>query len=327
MRVALIVFASFVSSLAATAAPPLPDGWAVYPTPTQGACEWSRANLSKHAWRVRLEGERVRIEPTSTPLPVRSDTPKFDIPLELRERLEGPCDDCIVRVSDGWLVGFNVGEWGGRLWWTDANGRGAYPVEYAGRCTDIADTGPLLSSETPGGKGGNLFNIVSLYPRAHRVFAFAGLAHLGPSDGDINRIERRDGRWQACMVRNLEGAPEATVADDQDSWFALVAGGIVPERHGALIRVRTDGTLKQLAQPSFVALGTGLYANSMVKLADGTLYVGMRHFVARLIPTADGTYRDELLLPSNRPPFDFEPSIDDPNYPYGGTPPNCPRRR
>jgi hypothetical protein len=50
----------------------------------------------------------------------------------------------------------------------------------------------------------------------------------------------------------------------------------------------------------------------MVMLSDATIYVGLRHFVARLVLKPDGSYRDELLLLSDRPPFDFEPIIDAP---------------
>lgn len=325
-RVLMIAMASLCCAIATHAAtPPAPEGWVVYPTPKRDACEWSRANMSKREWRVRVEEGRLRIESTSVPLPARTDTPNFEIPLPIQEQREPPCTACIAQVDDGWLVGFNVGEWGGRLWWTDRNGRNAYPVEYAGRCTDIADTGPLQWHEKPGDKGGHVTNIVSLDRRNDKVFAFEGLAHLGPSAGSLMRVQRDDRGWQACMVRNIGGAPEAVVADGDDAWLATIAGGLGPERDGALVRVDVGGRLQILAQPAFAALGAGLYANSMVKLSDGTIYVGMRHFVARLLPHLGG-YREELLIPNDRPLFDFEPSIDDPDYPYGGTVPNCPQR-
>lgn len=78
-----------------------------------------------------------------------------------------------------------------------------------------------------------------------------------------------------------------------------------------------------LRSRAFLGAGSGLFANSMVKLPDATLYVGMRHFVGRLVPMADGSYRDELLLPNDRPPFDFEPMIDalddrGPSFPWCG---------
>lgn len=228
-----------------------------------------------------------------------------------------------MRVEDGWLVGDNFGEWGGRLWWTDVAGGNARPVTGGGRCIDIADTGPPFFGERPGEPFG-VSNTVSLKRAMGRVFAFSGTSHMGVSAGELSRIERRGDRWRSCMVRNLEGAPQAVVADTANSWLALVAGGLFPaERAGALVRVRTDGALLKLAQPAFLGAGSGLFANSMVKLPDATLYVGMRHFVGRLVPMADGSYRDELLLPNDRPPFDFEPMIDalddrGPSFPWCG---------
>src|SRR5262245_35377677 len=123
MRLLGVVLALCIATASQAAAPPPPNGWVVFPTPKRDACAWSRANLSKREWRVRVENGDLRIEPASVPLPQRSGIPKFDIPLPLEEQREPPCDDCIVEVDDGWLVGFNAGEWGGRLWWTDRNGR------------------------------------------------------------------------------------------------------------------------------------------------------------------------------------------------------------
>lgn len=44
----------------------VPEGWAVYPTPKRGSCEWTRAQFSNREWRVRLVGERLIIERENT---------------------------------------------------------------------------------------------------------------------------------------------------------------------------------------------------------------------------------------------------------------------
>ena len=77
-----------------------------------------------------------------------------------------------MRVEDGWLVGDNFGEWGGRLWWTDVAGGNARPVTGGGRCIDIADTGPPFFGERPGEPFG-VSNTVSLKRAMGRVFAFS----------------------------------------------------------------------------------------------------------------------------------------------------------
>jgi hypothetical protein len=102
----------------------------------------------------------------------------------------------------------------------------------------------------------------------------------------------------------------------------FIWGGPKEAAKAALIGVRVDGALQVLAHPMFME--AGLYPNSMVKVADGTLYVGLRHFVARLIPDASG-YREEVLLPAGRPPFDFNPDIDTPRE-RGPSYPDCPAK-
>jgi hypothetical protein len=286
--------------------------------------------MSKREWRVRLDKSALVIEPTSVPLPPRQATPKFDIPFIPPEFPRGPpCDDCILRVDDGWFVGYNFGEWGGRLWWTDPQGRNTYPVTYAGYCPEASGKRQKAFA-TP---GGDVSNIVAVERAAGGVFVFEGLAHLGPSVGELLRASRQKGRWEACYLTDLEGAPQAILADAPDAWFVLAAGGFAypssekppPWREGTLLRVTAKGTRTLLGTPAFMS-ADGVYPNSMVKLDDGTLYVGMRHFVARFLPNGQHGYREELLIPNDRPAFDFEPSIDAPSA-HGPSFPNCSRPR
>lgn len=318
---AVAAFAALTLATAAAAAPPPPDGWMVYPTPKPGACEWRRANYSDRQWRVRLDNGRLVIEPASTPRPKTVATPAFDIP-PVPEVPAGhvPCDDCVLRVADGWLVGFNRGEWGGGLWWTNPQGRNAKPINRGERCAGIRDAGPPLSKHDVLFPTNQISSIVSLHGGGTRAFVFAGHSYSNMSAGALSRLERRGGTWQACIVRNLQGAPETLIEEAPETWLALIAGRSYPTTtRGVLIRIDGAGRFQRLAEPAFSAERI-LFPNSMVRLPDGTLYVGMMHFVARLIPNASGGYTDELLLPKDRPPFDYDDLIDDPRYKS-----NCPR--
>lgn len=324
--VARLVLLTLLSvGLARADEPPLPEGWAIYPTPAPNACEWTRANLSKREWRVRVDNERLVIEPF-TPKPRPADLPNFDIsaqePEIYRVRREGPCEDCVQRVDDGWIVGFNFGEWGGRLWWTDPDGNNSYPIAYAGRCKDIADAGPRGEEPSPQSEI-NIYNVFGVTYAGSETYVFTGYGHMGMNAGELLRMEKQD-KWQACLVRDVEDPPQAMFADSPGSWLILTNGGLRPHEHGgALIRVGTDGSLQKLAQPAFLAMGA-LSPNSLVRLRDGTLYAGMRHFVGRLIPEGTG-YREELLVPTGQPPFDFDPYIDAPGPNSRGVFRNCPR--
>ncbi|MCE9521054.1 MAG: hypothetical protein K8S25_01320, partial [Alphaproteobacteria bacterium] len=263
--------------------------------PKSDACEWKRAYYSKREWLVRSDGERLVIEPIVDG--VRSKTRKTPVPVfDIRptEDPRGPpCDDCILRVDDGWLVGFNFGEWVGRLWWTDPEGHNAYHVADPGKNCDGTPTQPStrLYEHT-------ITNIVSLQRTGERALAFSGLNHLGWSFGEISRVERRDGKWQTCRLRDLGSVPYAVIADGPQ-WLVLAESG--------LARFDAGGTIQHLGR--FAFLEPGLYPNSMVKMPDGTIFVGIRHFVARLLPE-HGKYRDQLLLPADKPQFEYDEWLD-----------------
>lgn len=290
---ALLVLA--MASSGAHGEPPPPAGWVPHPTPKFDSCEWTRASYSSRAWFVRLEGERLVIEPVINgvrPKIHAVTAPVFDIPPT--EDIDGPpCDGCVLRVDDGWLVGFNFGEFGGRLWWTDPQGRNAYHVSDPGKNCD--------GKPTPPGTRGyehTITNIVSLQRTGARALAVSGLSHLDVSIGEISRVERLDGKWQTCRLNDLGGVPHAVVADGPQ-WLVLAESG--------LVRFDADGGMRRLGR--FAFLKPGLYPNSMVKMPDGTIFVGMHHFVARLLPER-GMYRDQLLRPADRPLFEYEEQRD-----------------
>lgn len=294
LRLLLGTLSLLFLAMGASAAPPLPDGWAVYPTPKPRACEWMRANHSYAEWTVRLENERLVIEPAGQRAAAwPAAWPKFVVPPP-----DGPtgrpCDDCVLRVEDGWLVGYNFGEWAGRLWWTDPNGGNGYPVPDTGNTCSGAPIEPNSRIYER-----SITNIVSLKQSRRSVLAISGLAHLSMSFGEVSRVDKRNGKWTTCRASSFGKVPYVAIADGE-AWLVLADSG--------LFRMDEHGRLRRLA--TFAFLDAGLYPNSMLKLRDGTLYVGMRHFVARIMREYGG-YRAELLLPKNRPSFEYEELIDD----------------
>lgn len=62
--------------------------------------------------------------------------------------------------------------------------------------------------------------------------------------------------------------------------------------NGTLSRIKETGELERLVWlPNFMRLQ---YANSMVKGTDGSIYIGMRMLVLRLLPPG---YTEQWLLP------------------------------
>jgi hypothetical protein len=126
-----------------------------------------------------------------------------------------------LRVKDGWLVGFNKGEWGGALYWFSDDGRKNYY---------ISD-----------------HQIVELFSLKGGIYATEGLAHLHTSRGSIITInyEPSTQRWGAAPFAELPFAPcAATIAPDGTMLIttsdAVVAIGsdrkvriLIPQTRGA----------------------------------------------------------------------------------------------
>lgn len=245
----------------APASLPPPEGWVRYTFPEKGGeSVLSCAAFSRREWQVSPEGDGVRISPyregeVQDPLP-------FDIrPQKAAEGLAG--DRHAKRVEDGWLVGFDAGEFGGGLWWFSADG---------GRRRRLAGD-----------------NVKGFADSSAGPLALVGRAHLSTNYGKALLVRGgREGERAVEAIADLGGAPTAFAAESADSLVVVTYSGVV--------RVRTSGEVERLFTPEG---GDGLpYPNSITLSKAGVIHVGMRHFVLRLSPSAEG-YRREWFVPSD----------------------------
>ncbi len=165
------------------------------------------------------------------------------------------------RVDDGWLVGFNHGEWGGALYWFSSDGKRNYK---------ISD-----------------HQIVRFFRVADKLHAIEGLAHLSLDEGSVIRISRAAPRrrWRAETFAKLSSAPSAVSVRADDTMLVTLST--------ALVSIDRRGTIETLLADQPWA---GLYPNSSVISPDGQkLYIGMRQYVGE-IDLHTATLR--LLIPS-----------------------------
>ena len=202
---------------------------------------WSfAANYSHLNWRVftqagevraRLGGENPDIRPAQ--LNFTPEAGKFRR------------TSAAAAVDDGWLVGFNEGEFGGALYWFSRDGKRSYPI----------------SND----------QIVDFFPLAGALYAIEGLAHLGGSRGSILRLTRpREGApWRAQSVVALPYAPYAvSVRRDGTAMITL---------SDSLVAVGPDLKVETLIPD---APWGALYPTCSVLAPDEQkLYIGMRQFV------------------------------------------------
>lgn len=245
--------------------------WLRTQPPSLGDERWHAANNdTEHAWVVYMLKDRpsvrlrvVKLEKGS-PIPDRQESyPRMPFVVEQGSAKEGRAGEWFsVQVSDGWIIGFNAGEWGGALWWYSPDGKRRYKI-----------------SED---------QVVGFIKTDAGLFALEGLAHKSISRGRIVKLAKdNEGRWVSSNFVELGGAPEVGV---------LASDGLLTAAtHDRLLRVNL--VTKRIEVLFKNAFWGGLYPTSMVIAPSGAVYMGMRHGVVELKKAGD-IFRAHWLIPN-----------------------------
>ena len=234
---------------------PPQKGWVLYPSPEADSPALLCANHSRREWKVSLKNEGIEISPFSEgieePLPFK---------IQPKKAIAGLAGDRRVKhVSDGWLVGFDAGEFGGALWWFSVDGLKR----------------KKLAEE----------NVVGFVDSSLGVLVLIGLAHMGIDEGKVLRVgEGNEGERQVDVLADLKEAPRTFAIESPNSILVLTTN--------RLVRVLTTGKMEELLSTKYGLL----YPNSMTLSKTGAIHVGMRHFVTRLTPM-NGSYKEEWFVP------------------------------
>ena len=154
-----------------------------------------------------------------------------------------------LRTEAGVLVGTSNGEWGGDLTLANADG---VPIKR------ILDE-----------------NVLQLLPSKLGTLVFTGLLHLGDDKGAVWLYGKdKDGTWSIKKIADLNGKPNAVVAND--------GGALGVSGHGIF---HLNEALQLTDTPLPFARTS---PNSIMADADGRIYVGMNAFVLKLIPARSG---------------------------------------
>ena len=231
-------------------APTIPAGWVAIAVDEE---RLHCANYAHDEWLVAIEHGAVTLteskqdEPDTGPaLPFTAKPPQQVTPGRRH----------VLAVSDGFLVGFDAGEWGGALYWYSKDGS---------KSTKLGDE--------------NVHGLVKVAPDL--VASIEGLSHGISSDGNVRWIEHQ-ASWRANGLTVLDAAP---------STFAATPEAIYIVTSESLARVDPKDRKATTIQPIRSAR---LYPDSMAIEPDGTLWIGMRQFVVRLTP--DGNRFAETWL-------------------------------
>jgi len=219
------------------------EKWIAIDPPEVFSDGWLVANNSEHEWVVTLRDGRPRVH-------LRDPKTEGFTPLPSQE------------VADGWVVGFNAGEFGAGLWWFSPDGEERYKLAEAW--------------------------VTDFIPEEAGILVLEGIAHGAVNKGQVLRlVQDREGRWQTERFADLGHAP-GVAAKDAD-------GSLIIATTDRLLRIipvsrKTDVLLDH-------AVWGGLYPNSMVITTSGTIYLGMWHGVAK-VEKEGGGYRLRWLLPN-----------------------------
>jgi len=219
---------------------------------------WSyAANYSEYEWYIFNDGNKVRAHLTSDKPQNIADRPQFT---PNAGRFRG--GSAFAAVDDGWLVGFNQGEFGAALYWFSHDGKESYEVSN--------------------------HQVVDFFTRKDGLYAIEGLAHLSLSEGSIIRISRPQphAHWQASVVTTLPYAPYAISVRRDGTMLVTLSD--------ELVTVSNDFKINTLDS---APLWRGLYPNSSVLDSDERkLYIGMRQYVGELDLS---TKKFRFLIPSD----------------------------
>lgn len=233
------------------AVPPLSQWISIAPFKT-GSKEMSCAN--RHVggeWTISSEGAQLQVHRFEHP-----PDPPLRFALPRGSPFERPSSS--LEVSDGVLVGFDGGEWGGGLSWFARDGSTNHRV---------VDS-----------------NVLAVVASERGAVAIGGLAHLGPSAGQVFELERDGGRWKVAHTLDVGAAPAVAAADPRGGLLVVTTAGL--SRYGA-------GSIRQVHASDY----TVLFPNSLVAMPDGTILIGMRHAIARLTPNGAGYQETWLVRP------------------------------
>ena len=250
-----------------------PRGWPAR-TPTDGDSWDLQARYSYCPWTVTLEDGQVHAEARWWPFtaePVLPFQPSFRPRYELarcsnpdgsEEADEKPAafqtPSAVAAFADGYLVGYNSGEFGGGLYWYDEHGE---------LRQQILDE-----------------NVHEIVARGEDWIVFTGLAHMFTDDGRATVVEFDAGSFQVARSLDVLGAPRAILVESEESILVATSRRIV-----RVVEAKTVEWVYTSAE--------GFEPTSLVRDTDGTLYLGAQYFVVKLTPMPDGFHESWLAPP------------------------------
>jgi hypothetical protein len=155
----LIIFASLIiQSCLSQSDKRLITNWYKYPIPTNPDTI-KKYNFSPNKWYVYKKNDSAYVVDEKGVLPIQLP---FKVKVKKEDRSVSFGRPSIMKVDNGYLIGFYKGEWGGALYWVSKDGKKYYKISN--------------------------HEIVQFINKDGKLYAIEGLSHLNMSEGSIIEI-------------------------------------------------------------------------------------------------------------------------------------------
>jgi hypothetical protein len=161
------------------------------------------------------------------------------VPFEVRPNTIQESNDfkgvlSVIQVNNGYLLGFDAGEWGGSLYWFSKNGK----------------QHNLISRDQ-----------VSQFIRTKgSIYAIEGLSHGGISEGSIIEIKQISDKWKADKFFILSSAPKGIALDGQKNFIVVCTSGLFKiDKRKQINTLLGNSPFGQLPPTSLVIKGNDAY--------------------------------------------------------------------
>jgi len=230
----------------------MPTGWVHAPSSKENPELWECAGRGG-SWVVSKRHGTIQIKELDI------DTQEqAELPLHVKLSKEMIGSRSVQRTVNGWLIGFDAGEFGGGLWWCSADGK-------------------LSTKLLPQ-------NVHAIYETPDGIFVLAGLAHLSLNNGEIDQFTDAPEKVSLKFVANLNGSPEASIVGPKGQIVIATPHSVLLFDHNRIREVYKSG--EDL-----------IYPTSVVMEGNGEIFVAMRFFVLRLAPD-NADYGPDWLMPA-----------------------------
>lgn len=218
------------------------NDWVSHPVTKVSSSD--RTNLVSNRYYVYLKDNQVRSSRTLQDS-TRQKSPFNFSPSGFNQNMTMSGKKSVIKVSNGYLIGFDNGEFGGSLYWFSEDGKQSR----------------LVSNHS----------VKSFLKVDNKIFALEGLDHMGVDRGSILSISLSAGNWVADNYVKFPNDPKA-IGNDSKGNLIVVSGS-------SILSISNATTITVLN--SFEEWKPSIWQTDLI-IKDDIAYIGMNDGVYKL---------------------------------------------